>query len=74
LIPFLSESEINAEAAFELTNGAVFILKNIYGEIYFPYAGVNSIGSASGDTPGALMPGKGYWVYFTQSGVLRFND
>ena len=64
LVPFLSRTTVPVEEAVASVNGALVLIKDSEGQVYFPLYGI--------DTLGSLKPGEGYLVYLNEAAVLVY--
>lgn len=66
LLPFIGASSMPVADALQSIQGAVVIVKDNDGNVYYPEAGLNQIGQ--------LQAGRGYKIYVTQDATLYYPE
>jgi hypothetical protein len=64
LIAYLRNTPMRADSALASITSSLIIVKNNAGEVYWPFYGINSIGS--------MRPGRGYQVQVTGASTLTY--
>ena len=66
IIPFLFEEPLNPEVALSNILDDIFLVKDVFGNVYYPSMNYNGIGD--------LKPGQGYQIKMNSSQTLIYSE
>ncbi len=66
LISYLRNNPIDVVTAMSSISNSIILIKDNYGNIYYPGYGINNIGN--------MQVGQGYWIYMNAPAVLIYPE